>query len=274
MLNSWLDVCLKLASEPADFYTGCRKILRGRSFIIEMAENFPENNMTIADAGFTNMKLTLLRKLYLHEESIAAAQIQWQRTLDRGKYSSASFHCFNHYTKQPDPNKRSKRASVMGPCIQAVSLTYDRGTTHVDAFYRTTELFKKFPADLVFIRDTLLPRFQIDRLGTVRFHMANITCHPMYFVTLLPNLSDWRARLDHMKEVDRRFFDWTIKWTARYVCEEFHRGIAKFAQALRVKKDATERMSAKRLAAVQEYCRTNHPGYRNDYQEDQEDDDE
>ena len=60
----------------------------------------------------------------------------------------------------------------------------------------------------------------------------------MYFVTLLPSLDDPIAELEKIKAADRYFFDWIVKWTARYVIEEYHRGIAKFAQAQRVKKDA------------------------------------
>jgi hypothetical protein len=223
------------------------------------------DDMRISDCGFTKAKLTMLRRLYLHDESRSAALPLWERRVEQDKYGSVGFHCFAHYVKS-DPTKRSKRASVMGPCIQSVSLTLlNDGRAAVDCFYRTTELFKKFPADLVFLRDELLAPFNLN-LAQVTFHFANVTCHPMYFVTLIPHLANPMEQLDLLREQDRRFFDWTIKWTARYICDEYHRGIAKFAQALRVAKDARERIPAKMMAKLQKYVRDNHPGHRNEYE--------
>lgn len=259
MKDEWVESCLSLAHVPG-FYSGARKIIRGQSLVF----NDFSNDLHIKDCGFTQSKLTALRRLYLHQESVDAAVTQWERCLSRKKYSSASFHCYNHYLKS-DPTKKSKRASVMGPCIQAVSLTLlNDKSVAVDAFYRTTELFKKFPADLIFIRDTLLPQFRIDTLREVRFHFANITCHPMYFVTLIPHLSNPIKHLKELKKTDQRFFEWTVKWTARYVCKEYGRGIEKFSQALRVRKDALERIPERVMPKLQQYLRDNHPGYRGD----------
>src|SRR3546814_3565622 len=69
------------------------------------------------------------------------------------------------------------------------------------------------------------------------------------------------------------FYDWIIKWTARYLCEEHYRGIAKFAQALRVKVDADKRIKGKARRKLTEYLRENHPGHRNDYEEPEGDED-
>src|SRR3546814_7634192 len=93
----------------------------------------------------------------------------------------------------------------MGPCIQAVTITQVKGGKNgqyfIDCFYRTTELLKKFPADLVFIRDVLLKDFDfsgMEFLG-MRCHFANITVHPQYFVTLIPHLDDPIAELEKIK---------------------------------------------------------------------------
>ena len=150
MKKDWLRWSLSLSREPADFYSGARKILRNRTLTFTRVKD----DLTIGDSGFTKMKMTLLRKGYIHEESIEAAIMLWERRKSQRKYGSVGFTCYNHFIKT-DPNKKSKRASVMGPCIQAVTLTLlNDGTTVVDVFYRTTEFFKKFPADTM-IRDAL-----------------------------------------------------------------------------------------------------------------------
>lgn len=265
MKSDWVDISLELAAEPASFYSGARKILRNRTFTFKHIRP----DLKMEDAGYTKSKMTMLKKNYLHEESIAVAIDLWTKRIGQRKYGSVSFTCFNHFVKGGSIDaKRSKRASVFGPCIQSVSLTYmNDHTTEVDVFYRTTELFKKFPADLVFIRDVLLAGFDFSTapLTSITFHFANVTCHPMYFVTLIPLLDDPIGELDELKRVDKYFFDWIIKWTARYIVPRHHRGIAKFAQAMRVCTDARARIPKKVMPALIKYLDDNHPGYRNAY---------
>ena len=265
MKLDWIDTCLELASEPADFYSGCRKILRNRSIVFKRIKP----DLVMADAGYTQSKMTMLVKNYVHEESRDVAQQLWNKRLGQRKYGSVSFTCFGHFVKGGTVDaKRSKRASVFGPCIQSVSLTYmNDHTTAVDVFYRTTEMLKKFPADLVFIRDVLLADFDFSNapVKSITFHFANITMHPMYFVTILPLLDDPMGELDLIKEADRHFFDWIVKWSARYLVPEYHRGIQKFAQAMRVCQDARSRIPKDVMPDLIKYLKDNHPGYRNEY---------
>jgi hypothetical protein len=277
MKTEWLKHAMQLATTPEDgnrvFYSGSRKIITGVTLDFETFED----DLHIRDCGFTQSKLTILRRLYLQPESHELAKQLWERRVGQRKYGSVGFTCYNHLLKA-DPEKKSKRASVMGPCIQSVTLTYLKDhTVNIDAFYRTTEFFKKFPADLIFMRDTLLDGFSMVKgLNRVRFHFANVTCHPMYFVTLIPLIGVKPATkyLEQFKSNDRRFYDWTVKWTARYICDEYMRGIQKFAQSMRVRKDALDRILGPDLAYLQKYVRDNHPGYRNGYQEGEDDEDE
>lgn len=270
MKKEWIKHCLALSCSEAHFYSGCRKIIRGE--LLQFTKF--DDTLRLEDAGYTRSKMKYLERGYLHEESRAVAIQLWDRRRQQAKYGSVGFTCYNHFLKN-DPEKKSKRASVMGPCVQSVTLTWlDKKRVAVDVFYRTTELLKKFPADLVFLRDVLLEPFNFDgmEVAEINCHFANITVHPMYFVTILPLTDNPIRELDKIKEADKYFFDWIVKWTARYVCPEYHRGIAKFVQAMRVHKDAMSRIKANDLARLQSYLRTNHPGYRNDYEG--EDDDE
>lgn len=267
MIRDWLGACDRLAHEKADFYSGARKILRGR----QLHFGDLDNDIQLSDAGYTKSKQTLLTKLYLHVESHSAALVLWERRKAQRKYGSVGFTTYNHTTKN-NPDKKSKRASVMGPCIQSVVLTLtDKGETEIDVFYRTTEFYKKFPADLVFLRDVLLAPFNIET-ELITMHFANITMHPMYYVTIIPHQRDPIKSLERLRVSDPYFFDWVVKWSARYLCPEYHRGIQKFAQAMRVHKDATERISKDVLDELRPYLVKHHPGYRNDYQPPEDDD--
>lgn len=232
--------------------------------------------MHMEDAGYTKSKMTMLTKNYLHVESKQVAMELWEKRRGQKKYGSVGFTTFAHFVKGGTIDaKRSKRASVFGPCIQSVVITWlSKDTYSVDVFYRTTEWLKKFPADLVFLRDVLLAGFDFDGMtcAVTTAHFANITIHPMYFSTIIPHMEAPVRDMLKIKEADPYFHDWLVKWTARYVCEEHSRGIAKFAQAQRVQMDAMKRIPPKKLEQVQAYFRKHHPGYKNDYVPPEEDD--
>lgn len=278
MKDEWINEVLKLSRREADFYSGCRKIIRGRAVRFNDLWDH-KDPLILEDAGYTSAKMSHLKRLYVHEESIEAALMLWKLRRAKPSYGSVGFTCYNHFLKN-DAVKKSKRASVMGPCLQSVVITQVKGGKNaqyfIDVFYRTTELLKKFPADLVFIRDVLLKDFDFSGMEFLGLtcHFANITVHPQYFVTAIPHMEDPIAELEKIKKKDRYFYDWIIKWTARYLCEEHYRGIAKFAQALRVKMDADKRIKGRRRRELTQYLRDNHPGHRNDYEDPEEGDDE
>lgn len=266
MKDEWVAHNLELSSTIADFYCGCRKIIRPRTLVFENLWE-TSNPLVIEDAGYTKSKQTILTKGYLHEESRDVAVMLWERRKAQAKYGSVGFTTYNHFIKN-DVEKKSKRASVMGPCIQAVTITLLNKTEYtIDVFYRTTELLKKFPADLVFIRDVLLPPFDFSGLTFkgMTCHFANITIHPMYWVTLIPHIKDPVTELEIIAGKDKYFHDWIVKWTARYTCDEHERGLLKFAQAERVQMAARKYIKPRKMASLNEYLRDVHPGHRNEY---------
>lgn len=272
MKSEWVDAVLLMSVKKADFYSGCRKIIRGKSILFEDLWD-DKDPLILEDAGYTPAKMAHLRRLYVHEESIEAAVKLWVLRRSKTSYGSVGFTCYNHFVKN-DAIKKSIRASVMGPCLQSVVITQVKGggkaSYFIDVFYRTTELLKKFPADLVFIRDVLLEDFDFSGMEFLGLtcHFANITVHPQYFVTIIPHLENPIDELEKIKKRDPYFYEWIVKWTARYLCEEHYRGIAKFAQALRVKMDADNRIKGKLRRELTKYLRDNHPGHSKDYKED------
>lgn len=279
MKEEWIRHVIKLSKTEADLYSGCRKIIQCVQLDFNDLWNI-EDPLILEDAGYTKSKLSHLIRGYLHEESIEKAIMLWNLRRKKTSYGSVGFTTYNHFLKN-DAVKKSKRASVMGPCIQAITITQIKGNNskgtggkyRIDAFYRTTELLKKFPADLVFIRDVLLKDFDFSGMEFegMTCHFANVTVHPQYFVTAIPHMEDPIRELERIKRKDKYFYEWIIKWTARYICEEHYRGIAKFAQALRVKMDADKRIKGRRRRELEQYLRDNHPGHRTEYVEKEDD---
>lgn len=285
MKQDWLKTCRFMSLQPALFYSGARKILRTQTVTFDHVKA----DLKLADAGYQKMKLSMLTKAYLNQESHDAAKDLWARRLEQGKYGSVGFSTYNHLIKghglrsffaEVHAKKREGsdykigRASVMGPCIQALTLTLmPNGKTSIDAFYRTTELYKKFPADLIFIRDVLLDGFDCD-IESLNFHFANVTCHPMYAVTILPHFGDPIRELEKIRRADDYFWQWIIRWTSRYLVPEHFHGIEKFGQAMRVRKDAVARIQGDRLDELVKYLRKSHRGYRRSKIHEEPEDDE
>ena len=262
MKDEWIHLCLTMMARPADQFSGCRKII---SNVVHTFEEI-EPDLQMGDCGYTNSKMSMLKRLYLVPESRDAVVPLWDRRIKQAKYGSVCFTCHGHVTKS-DPTKGSKRASVMTPCIQSMALTYHERAkeTEAHAFYRTTELFKKFPADLVFIRDVLLPPFDFTSAPLTRltFFFANVTVHPMYFAVLAPHVDAVKV-LEHVRKKDEFFWKWCVKWTARYLIPEYHRGIQKYAQGMRVHDEFQKAMPAKPKKLLTQYVGDNHPGMRDD----------
>jgi hypothetical protein len=260
LLTEWVRQCNVAAHHKADFFSGCRKIVRNYHM------TFPtlDQSLQIEHAGYTKNKMSQLTKNYLHTESQKVATMLWDKRRDQAKYGSVTFTTFAHFVKG-DVAGATPRGSVFGPCILAVSITLVNPKTYaVDVFYRTTELMKKFPADLVFIRDTLLAPFNFKGLAFdgMNCHFANVTSHPMYWVTLVPHMDDPIRELERLKQKDKFYWQWVVKWTARYMCKEFEHGIQKFAQSLRVQVDAQKRIDKQTSKTLQAYLRKNHPGFK------------
>lgn len=272
MKQFWIDSSLALSAKTADFYSGARKILSPVTLTYKGDPFLAKYNLTIRDSGFTQSKMSMLKKNYYLEESIIAAKKLWKERVARDKYGSVGFSCYAHYVKG-DVGGHTPRGSKFGPCIQAVTLTYNKRKTTVDVFYRTTELFKKFPADLVFLRDVLLAEFDFKKapIERVNFHFANVTCHPMYWITLVPHLDDPIKELEKIRRLDKFFWQWIIKWSARYTCDEYSNGIQKFSQALRVGTMAKELIGKSTMKKLQAYFRKHHPKKLTDIEEDEDD---
>lgn len=267
MKQQFLKAARELSLTEADFFSGNRKIIREATVVFDgpLLDDF-----AIEDCGFTKSKLTMLRKGYVVQEAIDAAVMLWGLRKQKAKYGSVAFHCYGHLLKN-DPTKTSKRGSTMGPCIQAVVLTWVPGRIRqcdgwcdITVYYRTTEFFKKFPADLILLRDDLLPNFDFTDtpIRHITFQFANITIHPMYFATLIPHMRNPIRVLKRLKRKDPHFWDWIVKWTSRYICDEFGHGIEKYEQAKRVRADVRRRIDPEILKKLQVYVRANHSGFR------------
>jgi hypothetical protein len=245
MLTEFVEAARRFTIAEAAFYSRDQKILRGRRIVFEDVRP----DLRVEHVGFTNSKLATLHRLYFHEESRAAALDMWAEQMRAGGYGSVSFHTYAHY------KKTSGRSGEQGPCIQCVTLTLLKsGRTAVDVSYRSVEFYKKFGADLIFVRDHLLPDFKAD-IESITFRFSNVTVHPMYWAAIAPLLDDPIEELERVRKRDEDFHRKIMKRTASYVLDEYFSAIKKHAQSLRVMKDLRERLDKGVLIDLKKYIR-------------------
>jgi hypothetical protein len=194
------------------------------------------------------MKRSQLTNLYLHEESRAAALELWHRRESnkkrRNKFQSVVFHCHAH------DSKRAGISGKQGPCLSSVTVTNVwSGRVEVNAFWRSTNIFKHFAGDLVFLRDELLKPF--GRISSVTCHIANVTVHPLYFLNLIPQLDDPLGELQKIEKSDPDFHQRLVDQTFDQVCGGTSN--ANFQSSQRVKKFALANIDPKTLKELKAY---------------------
>lgn len=217
MKRDWINLAIKCASSEATYWQSGKKVLRTQRF--SFAD--PQGPLSLDDIGYTKSKMGLLKKGYIHEDSLSSAVEQWnnRRNYREKSHWSVGFSCYNHILKpHSNMDNEDQMGSIMGPCLQAVTISHTPGgVALVDVFYRTTEIFKKFPADLVLIRDHMLSRFDFTRteLGSITFHVANLTVSPTYFPTVLAQMPDPIATMEQVREGDEIFHRIASKWVVK-----------------------------------------------------------
>lgn len=252
MRTEWLKFARQLTMAPADFKSGSKKIVRNKRLKIRKF-NDP---IDIFEIGYKNTKLTLLNKLYTHEESLSSAVEQWQDRVAGGRYGSVGFSCYNHILKPHSGETSNKRSSKMGPCLQAMTVTIiPNDGAAIDVFYRTTEILKKFPADLVYIDRFLMPRFDWSIIQPVEMtcHFANITVSSNYTSVILTIMEeDPVDYLDELAQADPQFHRSTLAWLNRFLFDNTY----KFKQARRTGEAMRRLMTEERRQQLISYVRS------------------
>lgn len=259
--EDWVDHAQRLMVAKADLFVGPRKIIRNKRLSFDV-----DNSLQVKDAGYTQSKISMLRRHYFHEESHASAVDYWKTYIRRrAKFQSVGFSTYNHTIK------RGGRGGLMAPCLQSVVITWlDKQTYTVGVHTRMAELLKKFPADLIFVRDVLLKPFDFSgmEMKEMVFHFDNITMTAAYYLTIAPHLDDPIAMLEKIKKADPKWYPWLIRWTAYYLCSEHEAKILKFSQAIRAQADAKARLSKQAQKQLRDYARANHPRQRSKLEDD------
>lgn len=245
MLKPWLDITKTVLEHKQAVHVSGKKIARLVTYSMPLSE-LNRDLITIDMLGFAKKKITMLTDYYYNKESIDVALSQLKHRREKGTYGSCGVTTYNHFAKKERPQH--------GPCIQSIVFTHlPGGIVDIDVFYRTTEVFKKFAADLIFLQSIILPQFKIDKPGRLNFHFANATYHPMYWVVSAPYFDDPVSELHSIKIIEPVVWRGIIRWAFRFVSDD--PSLLKFKQGQRVAKHLQRLMAPDKYKALEKYIR-------------------
>lgn len=238
MKQDWINQAHALTIVPPNgtsiFRAGNRKVFRN----VNLVWNTWTDDLTLADVGYTDAKRKMLIKAYRHEESIEVAKELMAHHLSRRKFASVGITGYNHFKKG---HTGSKIASHMGPCLQSVVfMLLPKQHFEADVNYRSTEFYKKFPADLLFLHN-IFEEFEFVP-ERVNMHFSAITISGMYYPILLMNTEKPIKSLKALMNGDPKFFTECRKWLLQYLCEEYRTPLLKHSQSMMVCKQVLKGM--------------------------------
>src|SRR5690606_23853845 len=125
--------------------TGTSKIYNNEHMSIS-----PILDVDFKDLNYKAAKLKQLIRNYYNEESTELAIESLYKKVKKGNKGSVGISCHGQH----------KKGTEQGFCLQSYVLTNNGPTTSLTIFYRTTELVKKFYADMCFFNHFILPKFK------------------------------------------------------------------------------------------------------------------
>lgn len=223
--DRWIELCESLSLGEARYYSGVQKIIHGVIWEVS-GEEFFDDSLTIQDFGYSptsDAKLKALKRHYYDPVRTFQAKKIIKTKYEQKSYGSAGFPLTG----------KTKTWTKQDFCMQAATVTYyPSGNMNVCVFYRTTEIIKKFGADLIFLRTVVLPRFhKIKSIDKITFMFSNVTVHPMFYTTFLAHHPSPIKFLRRLKKQDPKFHMGLEKWMRKYLFEGDTNWVQKFSQA-------------------------------------------
>jgi hypothetical protein len=210
MIDEWVNWVDDLAFQEPRYYSGPQKIFQGKMWQVP-GSMFFDNSINMQTFGYTENgnKMSFLKRHYYNREKIIEARKTVKKKWDQNSYGSASFELKNITKHRQDF------------CMQSCTVThYPAGGLEVCIFYRVTEPIKKFGADLVFLKEVVLPRFnRIKSIETITFMFSNISWHPMFICTYLAHHHEPVEFMRSISNHDPKWHKGICKWAIKYLFE-------------------------------------------------------
>lgn len=277
LMQAWAKFCRELSLSAPTIEAGSQLIYRNRTWEFPARILMNDTDMTLPKIGFTQNKMRQLIHHYFNPETIARAKADLDDRVDGKKYGSGRWdfdgnkgdfppadpmdaELDEHYdTDEPGTifnfRGQEKKTTKQDFCIMDGVICYYPPLKRTDVFinFRTAELIFRHRADLLFLRDFILPKFELERAlpEVINLRYVNCTFHPMFAIFLLIELEDWDDYLDEMQQNWPRLFRQVIRWTNIHLAGRYQA----YMTAARVQKHVNLIASKGKIAKLRSYCK-------------------
>lgn len=157
-----------LKTQDSIYYRGYQKILTEISASVEYFGKF---TFKLTDIGYTNLKMKSLTKYYYDAERCKKFLAQ----VMKAKKAKAASLYFPTIGEDKGGHKKDH-------CIRGIGVNVIKGNiVNIHIFYRSSELSKKFFADLVFFNEVLWHKLELPRDVPIHFHFVGAYVHSKQF---------------------------------------------------------------------------------------------
>lgn len=160
-------------------------------------------SVSLEEIGYTKAKLKALDRMYYNVEAVEKARALLKKREDQAFSPIAvSMH------------GGAKRADSLGWCMESLIVTKTPKRCRVEVLYRSTEIIRKFQADLIFL-PKIFERLEITP-DEVSFHFSNAFISGVFY----PTLFQWVNAIDYLnflKENEPKFYQVSTKFLRRSV---------------------------------------------------------
>ena len=205
--SHWAEWVGEQSRVPPYITAGSQSIYQNLEWTIPASLLLSDEEMTPESIGFTDTKIRMLRTHYENPETIARAKRDLDDRLRDKKYGSGVW----------DFRGLEKKTTKQDFCLTAGVIAYYPPKKHTSIFirYRTVELIFRYRADLIFLRDVILPQFDLDTAppDTITFSFVNATIHPMFYIMLLLDHPKPLRLLSRIERESPDFHNQVVRWS-------------------------------------------------------------
>lgn len=162
----------------------------------------------LSDMFYTDYKRGQLHRNYFNVETIDSLADRMAERINRRKAATLMEFVGN----------QQKGEQSLGYCIQGIALTNGaEGQVYLHMSYRTTEVIKKFGADLVFLTEDVWPRIKErlpkgTRLERVDFSFPSVSLSCMYLPTVFHLLVNSIPFMEALRSFDENLFYQSVRF--------------------------------------------------------------
>lgn len=244
----WLELCLDLSQDKAYLVVGTRKVLRNVTWNLS-GEDWNTGDFDVQKlVGYRSWKTKKMQlaRYYLNPEEFERAKDKYAHIRDTLKrYDSVNMTLKNEtkfgWTRQDH-------------CMASMIISHwprrkdHPGGAEIDVYYRTTEVAKKFAADLAFFREEVFPAFE--PIHKIRFVFSTCNLSVAFTPALFLALKDPVGFLENIRIEDERHWRRICSYLRRYLVPEAD---MKFRQHDRIRVKLQTAMAVEKQKALKGY---------------------